>query len=253
MGEFAKRLKKLRLEHHLTQEELAPELEISRSTLGMYETGKREPDFETLEIIADFFNVDMNYLIGFSDDPQDWEKIGNEEGIFPPKGYEGDYEDFVKYKIYEQQDDLCDIYCKLYTEAVNYLKNNNCQVKDIAETRNLEIITPVGEHLEVNIDDLVYNFMIFGSSKPGIKKLITARNMRDLKDDEAKILNMYATLNKKGQDKVIDYAKDLSINPEYRKEPPVYDVIAANNERIEEPGELEKTLEDAKGLKRPEK
>ena len=30
----------------------------------MYETGAREPDFETLELIADFFNVDIDYLIG---------------------------------------------------------------------------------------------------------------------------------------------------------------------------------------------
>ena len=96
MGEFAKRLKKLRLNKHLTQDELAPELGISRSTLGMYETGKREPDFETLETIADFFNVDMNYLIGYSDDPHDWERIGNEAGIHPPKDYKGSYEDYVK-------------------------------------------------------------------------------------------------------------------------------------------------------------
>lgn len=30
----------------------------------MYETGARKPDFETLELIADFFNVDINYLLG---------------------------------------------------------------------------------------------------------------------------------------------------------------------------------------------
>ena len=30
----------------------------------MYETGKREPDYETLELIADFFNVDTDYLLG---------------------------------------------------------------------------------------------------------------------------------------------------------------------------------------------
>ena len=62
MGEFAKRLKNLRLNKHLTQDELAPELGISRSTLGMYETGKREPECETLETIADFFNYKNNEL-----------------------------------------------------------------------------------------------------------------------------------------------------------------------------------------------
>ena len=33
----------------------------------MYENGNREPDFETLETIADFFNCDMDYLLGKSD------------------------------------------------------------------------------------------------------------------------------------------------------------------------------------------
>ena len=43
---------------------MAEKLGISRSTIGMYETGAREPDFETLEAIADFFNVDTDYLLG---------------------------------------------------------------------------------------------------------------------------------------------------------------------------------------------
>ncbi|WP_460601793.1 helix-turn-helix domain-containing protein, partial [Escherichia coli] len=71
-------------------------------------TGKREPDFETLETIADYFNVDMNYLIGFSNDPLDYEKIGNEEGISPPEDYEGSYEDWVRYKLQENPEYVSD-------------------------------------------------------------------------------------------------------------------------------------------------
>lgn len=50
----------------ITQEELASALGVSRSTIGMYETGSREPGFETSEAIADIFNVDMDYLMGRS-------------------------------------------------------------------------------------------------------------------------------------------------------------------------------------------
>lgn len=64
MGDFQNVFKKLRLSHGYTQAELADALGISRSRIGMYETGAREPDFETLEIIADFFNVDTDYLLG---------------------------------------------------------------------------------------------------------------------------------------------------------------------------------------------
>lgn len=64
MGNFYSILKALRTSHHMTQEELAKVLKISRSTVGMYENGSREPDYETLEAIADYFNVDIDYLLG---------------------------------------------------------------------------------------------------------------------------------------------------------------------------------------------
>lgn len=60
---FNETLKKLRIEKKLTQEELAQATGLSRSAIGMYESGSREPNFETLEILADFFNVDMNTLL----------------------------------------------------------------------------------------------------------------------------------------------------------------------------------------------
>lgn len=64
MGNFQNIFKRLRISSGLTQVEMAEKLGISRSTIGMYETGAREPDFETLEAIADFFNVDTDYLLG---------------------------------------------------------------------------------------------------------------------------------------------------------------------------------------------
>lgn len=64
MGKFQNVLKSLRTSHGLTQDELAKSLKMSRSTIGMYEKGAREPDFETLEVIADYFNVDTDYLLG---------------------------------------------------------------------------------------------------------------------------------------------------------------------------------------------
>ncbi|MHC1715061.1 MAG: helix-turn-helix domain-containing protein [Acidaminococcaceae bacterium] len=60
---FNEMLKKLRTNKKLTQEELAQATGLSRSAIGMYEAGSREPSFETLEIFADFFNVDMNTLL----------------------------------------------------------------------------------------------------------------------------------------------------------------------------------------------
>lgn len=64
MATFAPVIKQLRKERDMTQDQLASLLKVSRSTIGMYETGSREPDFETCEAIADIFNVDMDYLMG---------------------------------------------------------------------------------------------------------------------------------------------------------------------------------------------
>ena len=64
MAEFKDMLKYLRSRDKMSQQELAKKLGIAKSTISMYEVGKREPDFETLEAIADLFNVDMNFLLG---------------------------------------------------------------------------------------------------------------------------------------------------------------------------------------------
>lgn len=64
MGDFANIIKRLRSSAGLTQVELAEKLGVSRSTIGMYETGTRNPDSEMLEKIADLFNVDIDYLLG---------------------------------------------------------------------------------------------------------------------------------------------------------------------------------------------
>lgn len=61
---FSEVLRNLRKENNLTQDELATKLDISKSAISMYENGNRTPDFETLELIADFFNVNLSYLIG---------------------------------------------------------------------------------------------------------------------------------------------------------------------------------------------
>lgn len=67
MKNFAIRLKELRKEKELTQLQLAEKFNISKSSISMYESGSRMPEYETLEAIADYFNVNLDYLVGKSD------------------------------------------------------------------------------------------------------------------------------------------------------------------------------------------
>lgn len=64
---FGQRLKDLRIKNDMTQQELADRSHIARSTLGMYEQDRRHPDFESLDALADLFDVSFDYLLGRSD------------------------------------------------------------------------------------------------------------------------------------------------------------------------------------------
>lgn len=59
---FSDVLRSLRTQYGLSQEELGKKVGLAKSTISMYENGTREPNLETLEAIADIFNVDMNTL-----------------------------------------------------------------------------------------------------------------------------------------------------------------------------------------------
>lgn len=67
MADFSTVFKNLRKDNRLTQAELGKKLGIAPSTVGMYERGQREPDFDTLEKIANCFQVNMNTLLGKED------------------------------------------------------------------------------------------------------------------------------------------------------------------------------------------
>lgn len=61
---LGKRLKELRQKFGLSQKELAAKIDISTVRYSQYETGKRSPDYETLLIFADFFEVSVDFLLG---------------------------------------------------------------------------------------------------------------------------------------------------------------------------------------------
>lgn len=60
---FADKLKSLRKEYHMTQEQIAKQLNLNRSTISGYETKDREPSYQTLAEIANFFHVSIDYLL----------------------------------------------------------------------------------------------------------------------------------------------------------------------------------------------
>jgi len=64
---FAQRLRSLRVELGLKQEELANALQITQRKVSYWETGKIEPDLTTLCHLAEYFDVSTDYLLGLKD------------------------------------------------------------------------------------------------------------------------------------------------------------------------------------------
>ena len=65
---FAQRLKQLRAENKITQVQLAEKLGVSKGTVAMWETDKRNPSFEVLDALSGIFDRRIDYLLGYSDD-----------------------------------------------------------------------------------------------------------------------------------------------------------------------------------------
>lgn len=70
MIRYGDRIALLREKHAMTQEDLASKLGISRAALSHYETSRREPDYETMNKIATYFKVSIDYLLGRSNNPE---------------------------------------------------------------------------------------------------------------------------------------------------------------------------------------
>ena len=71
---FDKRLKELRKEHDLTLDMLVddlnnrfPEMNVNKSMLSRWESGKNDPTLQNAKILSMYFNVSLDYLIGLTD------------------------------------------------------------------------------------------------------------------------------------------------------------------------------------------
>ena len=67
MNKFKNRLKELRIEKKISRKQLASDLFVSERLISYWENGARECDFEKLILIAKYFNVSVDYILGVSD------------------------------------------------------------------------------------------------------------------------------------------------------------------------------------------
>lgn len=166
------RLRQRRKELDMSADDVAAELGVSRSTIFRYENGHIEKvPANIIEVLANTLHTTPAFLMGWDDDPNDWERIGNDEGIYPPKDYEGSYEDYVKFKVNQEQEDLLDDHDDTLFEAIRYLESLGCEIIDDPKSDGITVFTSDGQKINTKEGTLVYNYKIFGSTRPGVKKL----------------------------------------------------------------------------------
>jgi transcriptional regulator with XRE-family HTH domain len=81
---FPSRLKKIRTQRKLTQEQLGSKVNVTKVSISGYESGNRTPDMETLQKIADVLDVSIDYLLARTNDSTIvlQEELTSEENIF---------------------------------------------------------------------------------------------------------------------------------------------------------------------------
>ena len=68
------RIKEIRKQLGITARQVAEHINVAESTMSLYESGKREPDIETIVKLAKYFNVTLEYLLGVGDTPSEEER-----------------------------------------------------------------------------------------------------------------------------------------------------------------------------------
>lgn len=64
------RLKELRKQRRLSQIKVSMDLNMNQNSLSRYETGNREADYKTLILLADYYNVSIDYMLGRTENPK---------------------------------------------------------------------------------------------------------------------------------------------------------------------------------------
>ena len=102
---FYERIKQLRLNKKVSQEEIAKFLGVTKQAYSLYELGKRNVDNETLLKLSEYFNVSIDYLLGKSEDKNE---VTDED---------------IKFALFEGADNITDEMYEEVKEFANFIKN----------------------------------------------------------------------------------------------------------------------------------
>lgn len=129
---LGKRLVQLRKANDITQEELGRQIGVGKTTISNYETGYSSPDSETLVKLADYFNVSIDYLLGYSD---------NTANALTKEKLEDLPIEFIKENFIKTNNPVAMLFKHTgIAEKLTYLrKKNNISIKELTEKLNAQL------------------------------------------------------------------------------------------------------------------
>ncbi|MFZ2186389.1 MAG: helix-turn-helix transcriptional regulator [Streptococcus parauberis] len=166
------RLKVLRQEKKLTQEELGKLFEVSKMTVLRWESGENQIKPDKAQRLADYFKVSVGYLLGFTDNPNIYkdeqvESLGENISAFSYQRYnEGKINKFIAFL-----DDLDIILSDEQIEYVFYLIESmdlNRILPNLKEASGVDFMDGVDVRLGEEKVDAFYDYL----SKAGYTKLV---------------------------------------------------------------------------------
>lgn len=133
------KLKQLRQEAHLTQAELAKELNVGQSTLSNWENENRTPDADTLARISEYFGVSVDYLLETSTQKQPWT---HPDGEPYPDGFKNMYIETI-YSLQNARTNLLRLYLNAFSDM---------SIDEIEKLSNTKLVTLVEKMFEEDAD-----------------------------------------------------------------------------------------------------
>lgn len=195
---FKERLKKLRTSKNLTQEQIARKLRIARASYTRYETGEREPSFETIIELSELFNVSIDYLLGKINEPTPPLKVLITSELF------GDRLKKIREYSGKSQNEVAKALNVTILEINNWERNiSNVNRKNMEKLCEL-----YGISMRIFRDTVISENLLTDKKQEFNQQEI------DILIDMEKI---YFALNQIGQNKLFDYANDLLDSNKYKR------------------------------------
>lgn len=110
------RIRELRKKCGITMKELGEKIGVAESTVSQYETGKRQPDYETLLKLGEYFGVTVDYLLGA-------EKAPTKEGERSVS------DDDIKFALFGGDGEITDAMFEEVRQFAEFVKNREAQKK----------------------------------------------------------------------------------------------------------------------------